>query len=112
MGANIRYQKCKFPEGDIRMLEKLQAQTFTYFLKYANPKNGLIADKSDPASHSSIAVVGLGITSYIIAIERKLLTRENAVDKILTILRFFYEGHQGPEPDAMGYKGFYYHFLD
>lgn len=111
MGVNIRYQNANFPEGDKRMLEKLQAQTFSYFLKYVNPKNGLIADKSDPASHSSIAVVGLGITSYIVAIERKLITRENAVDKILTILRFFYEGHQGPERDAMGYKGFYYHFL-
>jgi hypothetical protein len=30
------------------MLETLQAQTFLYFLKYLNPENGLIADKSDP----------------------------------------------------------------
>jgi hypothetical protein len=27
-------------------------------------------------------------------------------------LRFFHSSHQGPEPDATGYKGFYYHFLD
>ena len=26
--------------------------------------------------------------------------------------RFFRDSPQGPEPDATGYKGFYYHFLD
>src|SRR5580698_9075126 len=28
------------------------------------------------------------------------------------LLRFFNFSHQGPEGDATGYKGFYYHFLD
>jgi hypothetical protein len=98
-------------EADKVMLETLQSQTFTYFLKYFNPINGLIADKSSPDSHSSIAVVGLGITSYIVAIERNLITREDGINKILRIINFFYAGHQGPEADAMGYKGFYYHFL-
>ncbi len=93
------------------MLETLQSQTFDYFLTYINPANGLIADKSDPDSHSSIAAVGLGITSYVVGIERNLLSREQGIHKILTILNFFYGGHQGPEKDAMGYKGFYYHFL-
>jgi hypothetical protein len=98
-------------DNDMEMLETLQSQTFNYFLKYVNPANGLIADKSDPDSHSSIAVVGLGISSYVVAIERNLLSREEGIHKILTVLRFFYAGHQGTEPDAMGYKGFYYHFL-
>ena len=30
----------------------------------------------------------------------------------LTTLRFFWNSPQGPEPDATGYHGFYYHFLD
>jgi len=102
MGENGKY---------MLMLETLQAQTFLYFLKYLNPENGLIADKSDPDSHSSIAAVGLGISSYVVGIERNLISRKEGVNKILTILKFFHEGHQGPEEDAMGYKGFYYHFL-
>jgi hypothetical protein len=93
------------------MLETLQSQTFAYFLKYLNPKNGLIADKSKPHSHSSIAAVGLGISSYVVGLERNLLSREEGINKILTVLNFFYAGQQGPEEDAMGYKGFYYHFL-
>jgi hypothetical protein len=96
---------------DIEMLEKLQSQTFNYFLKYLNPVNGLIADKSSPDSHSSIAAVGLGITSYVVGIERNLLSRQEGIAKILTVLNFFHDGHQGTETDAMGYKGFYYHFL-
>ena len=32
--------------------------------------------------------------------------------RVLTELRFFWNSPQGPEPDATGYKGFYYHFLD
>ena len=31
---------------------------------------------------------------------------------MLRTLRFFANSPQGPEPDATGYKGFYYHFLD
>ena len=31
---------------------------------------------------------------------------------VLTRLRFFRDSPQGTEPDATGYKGFYYHFLD
>jgi hypothetical protein len=101
----------KYLETDGEMLEKLQAQSFAYFLKYINPENGLIADKSDPLSHSSIAAVGIGLTSYVVAVDRKLLTREEAVKKTRVVLNFFLHGHQGTEKDAMGYKGFYYHFL-
>jgi hypothetical protein len=98
-------------EADIKMLDTLQSQTFTYFPKYSNPENGLIADKSKPDSHSSIAAVGLGISSYVVALERNLISREEGINKILTVLKFFYDSRQGPEEDAMGYKGFYYHFL-
>ena len=35
-----------------------------------------------------------------------------AVQRTLNTLRFFANSPQSPEPDATGYKGFYYHFLD
>ena len=34
------------------------------------------------------------------------------MDRTLTLLRFLHSSHQGPEPNATGYRGFYYHFLD
>jgi hypothetical protein len=54
----------------------------------------------------------MGLSVYIVAVERELLSRVDAIDRTLTILRFFHSSQQGPEPHATGYKGFYYHFID
>jgi hypothetical protein len=101
------------PQGsDAEMLETLQRQTFDYFLHQANTHNGLIADKSELGSPASIAAVGLGLSAYAAAVERGFLSRDAARARTLDALRFFYSSPQGPEPDATGYRGFYYHFLD
>lgn len=80
------------PQGtDEDMLDKLQKETFDYFLNEVNPVTGLIADKTEPGFPSSIAVTGMAITSYIIGVEKKILSRKNAIERILKILRFFYD---------------------
>ncbi len=93
-------------------LESLQRDTFSYFLQEANLKNGLVLDKTAADWPASIAATGLALTSYPVAIERGFITRAAAIEIVLTTLRFFWSSRQGPEPDATGYKGFYYHFLD
>ena len=45
-------------------------------------------------------------------VERSFMTRAAAVQRTLTTLRFFAKAPHGPESDATGHKGFYYHFLD
>ena len=47
-----------------------------------------------------------------ILVERGVVSREFAPEIALRRLRFFRDSPHGPEPDATGYKGFYYHFLD
>jgi hypothetical protein len=91
-------------------LEKLQYESFTYFIHEANPENGLILDKTAENWPSSIAATGLALTAY--TVERGFMSRAHAVERTLNTLRFFWNSPQGPEPDATGYKGFYYHFLD
>jgi len=93
-------------------LESLQRETFRYFLHETNPHNGLVRDKTATDWPSSIAATGLGLAVYPVAVERGFITRTTAVERILTTLRFFWNSPQGPEPDATGYHGFYYHFLD
>jgi hypothetical protein len=93
-------------------LEKLQRESFDYFLHEANPDNGLVIDKTAPNWPASIAATGLALASYPIAVERGFMSRAQAIERILNTLRFFWNSPQGPEPDATGYKGFYYHFLD
>jgi hypothetical protein len=101
------------PQGtDDEMLELLLSETFKYFHHEINLQTGLLADTTRPGSYSSIAAVGMGLSSYISAVERGLVSREEAIKRTLTVLKFFHSSKQGTEVDASGYKGFYYHFLD
>jgi hypothetical protein len=93
-------------------LEKLQHDTFKYFLNQTNPANGLVTDNTRRDSPCSIAAVGLALTTYPVGVERKFIRRDEAVKRVLATLRFFRNSPQSTEPDATGYKGFYYHFLD
>jgi len=90
----------------------LQRETFSYFPSEANPENGLVRDKTDPTFPCNVAVQGLAFTAYVVGVERGCWTRDEAVERTLTALRFFRDSPQGPEPDATGYRGLYYHFLD
>ncbi|MCZ8547942.1 hypothetical protein OOJ09_27510 [Mesorhizobium qingshengii] len=93
-------------------LATLQRETFDYFIHEANPANGLILDKTEANWPASIAATGLALACYPVGVERGFMTRSAAVERTLATLRFFWNSPQGPEPDATGYRGFYYHFLD
>ena len=93
-------------------LDKLQRDTFDYFLHETNPANGLVIDKTAPDWPSSIAATGLALACYPVSVERGFMTRAAAAQRTLATLRFFWNSPHGPEPDATGYQGFYYHFLD
>ncbi len=94
------------------LLHKLQCETFNYFLNETNPANGLVIDKTAENWPASIAATGLALACYPVGVERGCMTRDAAVARTLATLRFFWNSPQGPEPDATGYQGFYYHFLD
>ena len=93
-------------------LARLEHDTFKYFADEVNLENGLVRDSTKRGSFASIAVVGFALTAYAIAVERKYMTRAEAVKRTLTTLRFFHDAPHGEQRDATGYKGFYYHFLD
>jgi hypothetical protein len=95
-----------------QQLQQLQHRAFAYFQHETNPRNGLTLDKTAPDWPASIAATGLALSSYPVAVERGLMAISAAVERTLATLRFFWESPQGPEPDATGYRGFYYHFLD
>jgi hypothetical protein len=93
-------------------LNRLQVTTIQYYLHEANPANGLIRDKTDSRAPCSIAAVGLALATIPVLVERGVISREFAPEVVLRRLRFFRDSRHGPEADATGYKGFYYHFLD
>ena len=98
----------KFANAD---LLRLQSDSFRYFLHETDASTGLVRDSTHAGSPSSIAAVGLALAVYTVASERGLMARAEAAARTLATLRFFWNSPQGPESDATGYKGFYYHFL-
>jgi xylan 1,4-beta-xylosidase len=101
-----------FDAADEKLLEQLQRGAFGYFHRRANAANGLVPDSSAANSPCSIAATGFALSCYPIAVERGWLARDDAAAVTLRTLRFLADSRQGPEPDATGYKGFYYHFLE
>ena len=98
--------------ADTDLIDRLQKAAFDYFLEHSNPETGLIADHSLAGSPCSIAATGFGLTSYPVAVERGWISRTEAMSRTLAALRFFAGSEQSRKPDATGYKGLYYHFLD
>ncbi|HBB94643.1 MAG TPA: hypothetical protein DC054_04575 [Blastocatellia bacterium] len=95
-----------------KLLSDLQSDAFNYFIHEVNSENGLVADCTKEGWPSSIAAIGMALSAYPVGVERNLITREEAIVRTLRKLRFFAESEQSSKPDATGYKGFYYHFLD
>ena len=97
---------------DEAFIELVQRTALDYFWYEANPQNGLIKDRSTRGSASSIAAVGFGLSALTVGVDRGWLTRDEVRERVLTTLEFFWNSPHGPESDATGYKGFYYHFLN
>jgi hypothetical protein len=93
-------------------LDQLQWTSVEYYLHESNPVNGLIRDKTEPNAPCSIASVGMALATYPIGVERGVIPRELGATITLKRLRFFRDSEQSTAPDATGYKGFYYHFID
>jgi hypothetical protein len=95
------------------LLDSLQYTSFRFFWNEANPANGLIKDRSTPASASSIASVGFGLTAICIGIDHGWVSRTDGRDRVQTTLNTFWNGPQGSGASGyIGYKGLFYHFLD
>ncbi|MFN2398147.1 MAG: glucoamylase family protein [Gemmatimonadaceae bacterium] len=96
---------------NVDALDKLQRDTFEYFMKESNCDNGMVPDNTREGAHASITAIGFALTAYTIGVERGFIARREAVERTLTTLRFFRDSEQSEDPCATGNKGFYYHFL-
>ena len=61
---------------------------------------------------ASIAAIGMALATIPVIVERGVIFREFAAKITRRRLQYLVDCPQGPEPDASGYKGFFYHFLD
>jgi len=98
--------------SDAALVLRFQRAAFSYLIDYADEHTGLVADTSRSGSPCSIAVVGFALSAYPVAVQNGWLSRAQAVERTLRVLRFLRDSPQSEAPDATGYKGFFYHFLD
>src|SRR5580693_6937753 len=97
--------------SDSALLDRLQRGAFSYITDYTDAETGLVADTSRADSPCSIAVVGFALSCYPIAVRNGWMSRAAAAQQTLKTLHSFWNSRQSDQPDATGYKGFYYHFL-
>lgn len=94
-------------------LDSLQMRTLQYFLQTADTLTGLSPDRWPSPSPSSIAAVGFELTATPIAVERGLIPRADAAQRVRKTLRFLWNLPQSDRPGgSAGYRGFFYHFVD
>ena len=94
------------------LFKDIEKRTFQFFWDTTNENNGMTPDRFPSRPFASIAAIGFALTAYPIGVENGWVSRRQAVDRTLTTLEFLRDAPMGPEEDATGYHGFYYHFLD
>jgi len=91
--------------ADRELLEKIEKDSFQYFLRLSDKTTGLTRDSSRPGSPSSVAATGFSLAALAIAGSRGWIPSETAYSRILVTLQTlrYKAAHQ---------EGFFYHFLD
>jgi hypothetical protein len=107
-------QRTTLSARDRAFLEDLEHRSFQYFWEQGSPRTGLVLDRTrtdgSPADENhrnvaSIAATGFGLTAVCIASEHHWITREAALQRVRTTLRFFAD-------KALQEHGWFYHWLD
>jgi hypothetical protein len=98
-----------FDLADDDLLDLVQRQTFRYFWDFAHPTSGLARERSNRTFGYGAEVVctggsGFGVMTIIVAVERRWIGRDDAVDRLLKMVKFLYK--------ADSYHGILPHFLD
>ncbi|WP_341838656.1 glucoamylase family protein [Chitinophaga pollutisoli] len=66
----------------------VQQKTFDYFWKFAHPVSGLAPERTITPDTVTIGGSGFGVMAILVGIERKFITREEGLDRLLKIVNF------------------------
>ncbi|MCK7557441.1 beta-glucosidase [Chitinophaga sedimenti] len=90
--------------SDSALLTLVQQRTFDYFWKFAHPVSGLAPERTPTPEVVTIGGSGFGVMAILVGIERKFITREQGLDRLLKIVKF-------PEK-ANHYHGIWPHWMN
>lgn len=100
-------KKKKIPRpqlGDSALLTLVQQRTFDYFWKFAHPVSGLAPERTTTPEVVTVGGSGFGVMAILVGIERKFITREQGLERLLKIVNFLYK--------ADHYHGVWPHWMD
>jgi len=85
--------------SDSDLLDLVQKQTFKYFWDFAHPISGMARERSQATAYggNSPEIVttggtGFGVMGMLAGVERKFITRSQAVERLLKITKFLLNG--------------------
>lgn len=107
--SGVAMAKTKSNLSDDALLDEVQRQTFRYFWDFGHPVSGMARERSNVAYDYGDEVVttggtGFGVMGIVVAAERKWITREQAVDRMLKMVNFLLK--------ADHYHGVFPHWLN
>lgn len=79
------------PIPDEDLLTLVQKQTFAYFWDYAHPTSGLARERLNSGDTVTSGGSGFGILCLPVGVERGFVTREEAAQRLRTIVKFLSE---------------------
>lgn len=96
----------KYPRiTDEELLTQVQKQTFKYFWDFGHPVSGMARERSTSGDIVTTGGTGFGVMSIIVGVERKFISRTEAIDRLLKITRFL-------KNNATTYHGAYSHWIN
>ncbi len=91
----------------------LKRRTFNYFWDVVDTATWQTDDRYPTRAFTSVAATGFALPAYIIGIHNAFISREQGAERTLKVLKWLWEAPQGPDKNGnVGYKGFFYHFLN
>ncbi len=94
-------------------LDTVERRTFDFFWNVSDSTTGLTPDHALSPTFSSVAGIGFALTAYPIGASRGYVTRDAAARRTRITLEYLWRAPQGPaDTGTIGYKGFFYHFID
>ncbi|MBP6976766.1 MAG: T9SS type A sorting domain-containing protein [Lentimicrobiaceae bacterium] len=73
---------------DEELMNMVQEATFRYFWDFAHPVSGLTRERNTSGDVVTIGGSGFGVMAVLVGIERGFITRQQGVERMLTIVHF------------------------
>lgn len=105
LAAGQKKDNPKLSDDDLMTL--VQKQTFRYFWDFGHPESGLARERSNGGEEIvTIGGSGFGVMAIIVGAERGFVTREQAAERMLKIVRFL------NDKNTDSYHGMWAHWMN